>query len=176
MSSFTKYIYGISSKTETTVEPDRVTIKSRLTENFILLLLLVLIYLLITDAAGGILFTSRSFTAAYFIFGILLILSYRRIIVIDSMRREISRKVRLIVNLQRVYGFDELNEVVVEKKMKTITGVTLPIPVEVTYLTLLLRNGKKIFIDKSTDSEYISNCRDSITRLLGPTNSDSGLR
>lgn len=155
VSSFTKNVYGISSKTETTVEQDRITIKSKLTENFILLLLLAMIYLLITEATSGATLSNHIFTPTYLILSILLIFGYRRIIIIDGMRREIQKKLRLIVSIQSVYSFDELKEIVIERKMKTITGVALPLPVEVTYLTLLLRNGKKIFIDKSTDSEYI---------------------
>ncbi len=137
MSSFTKNVYGISSKTETTVEQGRITIKSKLTENFILLLLLAMIYLLITEATNGATLSNHIFTPTYLILGILLIFSYRRIILIDGKRREIHKKLRLIVSIQSIYSFDELKEVAIERKMKTITGVALPLPVFPSIFPLL---------------------------------------
>lgn len=121
-----------------------------------------------TELIGGIVEVSNLITTAYIVLTIIFSLTYRKSIIFDKFSRNMCISKVILFKFTHEYSFDLLEKITLETKQQFIPGGSL-IPVENHLLYAILKSGKKILIDKSTDNEYISQCKDSICNICNPT-------
>ncbi len=163
----TKYLYGESAKTSFMEYPDRIVIRSKYSNNVMLLLLICLLTFPLLLSIPQI---SETHFMIYLAIVIPVVCTYSKTIIIDQKTKTISI-IRGILGIKtaKTLSLSDLESVKIETVKESVRGSRLTKLIEKQILALCFKDGKKLTIEKTSDLEYVDSLAESIELMCNLT-------
>lgn len=159
-----KNIYGESNAMKLIYKNNDVIFRTRNYLNIILFIFFMFFFLLLTGIFEYAM--PKPFLLLYIFFAGAVSLTYRRVILLKKNRNKlIYYKTLLGLKFSREYVFQDIDRIILYTTKSPIIGVQLPLPIKKCSLDISFSSGKRIHVDKSSDSSVMKKYAEVISNI-----------